>query len=167
MIKVINERILIITMRFKLVAVGGTFDIIHKGHIALLDLAFTVSKDVIIGLTSDEFLLKRRKAVINNYDKRVDALSAFLDERYAGRYTITKLEDDFGPTLYDNNIEALIVSKETESKGILLNRLREDKGLKPLEIIVMDMVLAKDGKPISSTRIRSGEIDAEGNVRSF
>ena len=42
-------------MEFELVALGGTFDIIHVGHIALLEKGFSISKKVIIGLTSDEF----------------------------------------------------------------------------------------------------------------
>ncbi len=152
-------------MKFKLVAMGGTFDIIHKGHIALLELAFDKSEHVIIGVSSDEFARKRGKMVINSYEERVKRLRIFLDKKYAGRYTITKLEEDFGPALFEDDIEALIVSKETEEKGKLLNKLRKERGLKPLEIIIMDMILAKDGKPISSSRIKSGEIDPNGNIR--
>ena len=44
-------------MQFALVALGGTFDIIHVGHMALLDKGFSISKKVIIGLTSDELSL--------------------------------------------------------------------------------------------------------------
>ena len=40
---------------------GGTFDIIHKGHLTLLSNAFDVADKVIIGLTSDEFAAKKRK----------------------------------------------------------------------------------------------------------
>jgi len=36
--------------KYDLVAMGGTFDIIHKGHMALLTEAFSISSDVIIGL---------------------------------------------------------------------------------------------------------------------
>jgi pantetheine-phosphate adenylyltransferase len=61
-------------------------------------------------------------------------------------------------------VEALIASKETAHKGTLLNKLRGEKGLKPVDVVTVDLVLAKDGKRISSTRIRSGEIDPEGNL---
>ncbi len=152
-------------MRFKIAALGGTYDIIHKGHITLLTLAFSISKYIIIGVSSDKFALSRGKSLINSYDIRVTNLKNIL-HNYNNRYTIIRIEDDFGPALYRDDIEALIVSKETEEKGRILNRLRKERGLKELEIIVSNMVLASDGKPISSTRIKRGEIDIEGNVRS-
>ena len=54
---------------FTLVAMGGTFDIIHKGHLTLLSKAFSISSKVIIGLTSDELAEKRGKKTLNNYEK--------------------------------------------------------------------------------------------------
>jgi len=47
--------------KYELVATGGTFDIIHKGHIELLKKSFEISSTVIIGLTSDELAEKKRK----------------------------------------------------------------------------------------------------------
>ena len=46
---------------FDLVAMGGTFDIVHKGHMALLSKAFSISSNVIIGLVSDELAAKKGK----------------------------------------------------------------------------------------------------------
>jgi len=44
------------------VAVGGTFDPIHDGHISLLRRAYELGKDgdVVIGLTSDEMARESR-----------------------------------------------------------------------------------------------------------
>jgi len=52
---------------FDLVAMGGTFDIIHSGHIALLDKSFSISSKVIIGLSSDQLAEKRGKNLDNDY----------------------------------------------------------------------------------------------------
>ena len=63
---------------FSLVAMGGTFDIIHRGHITLLSNAFEISEKVIIGLTSDEFAKKRGKTVTNNYETRLANLTEII-----------------------------------------------------------------------------------------
>ncbi len=45
--------------QFDLVAMGGTFDLIHAGHVALLTKSFSISSKVIIGLSSDQLAEKR------------------------------------------------------------------------------------------------------------
>ena len=45
-----------------------------------------------------------------------------------------------------------------------INEKRIQNMKKPLEIIQIPFILAKDGFPISSTRIANKEIDTEGNV---
>ncbi len=45
-------------MKYKKVAVGGSFDVLHIGHQALLEKAFEVGEFVLVGLTSNEMLEK-------------------------------------------------------------------------------------------------------------
>jgi pantetheine-phosphate adenylyltransferase len=66
--------------------------------------------------------------------------------------------------LTSKKIEGLVVSRETSPTAEEINRKRRAKGLKPLSIIVIDMVPAYNSKPISTTRIRFMEIDREGNL---
>ena len=151
--------------KYKLVAMGGTFDIVHKGHIALLQRAFDVGESVIIGVPSDKFVAERGKDIRNDNGTRIANLEKFLQNSFPNRkYDIRQLREDFGPALYTKEVEALVVSKETEKKGAILNKARAEKGLLPVNIVTVDLVLAKDGKRISSTRIRNGEIDSEGNL---
>ena len=153
-------------MQYEVVALGGTFDIIHVGHIALLNEGFSISKKVIIGLTSDEFALKNGKKLENNYEKRHTSLKSLIEEKFLdSKYEIAKLENDFGPAVVEGNVEALIVSTETQNKGDILNRLRAEKNLQPVKIISVPMVLAEDGNRISTTRIRDMEIDFNGKLR--
>lgn len=151
--------------QFDLVAMGGTFDIIHIGHIALLEAAFSSSKKVIIGLTSDDLAKKKGKNLHLTYLQRLDALKQFIEKNFQNKeYLISKLDNDFGPAAIEGNVQALIVSEETAYQGEILNKLRAEKNLGPVETVVVPMVLARDGKRISTTRIRNSEIDAQGNL---
>ena len=153
--------------RFSLVAMGGTFDIIHRGHITLLSNAFEVSDKVIIGLTSDEFAKKRGKTLVNNYEKRLANLTETIFREFPNSsFQISKLDNDFGPAVLEPEVQALVVSDETSSQGDALNDLRAQKNLSPVEVITVPMHLAKDGSRISTTRIKNSEIDSEGNLLS-
>ena len=154
--------------QFDLVAMGGTFDIIHKGHLTLLSGAFSISSKVIIGLTSDEMATKKGKKLQNNYQKRLETLEKTIEKNFPhSLFEISKLDNDFGPAVLEKNVQALVVSGETSNQGKVLNDLRDQKKLPPVEVVVIPMVLAKDGQRISTTRIKNHEIDLEGNLPSF
>ncbi|MEM2110667.1 MAG: phosphopantetheine adenylyltransferase [Candidatus Bathyarchaeia archaeon] len=152
--------------QFNVVAVGGTFDELHKGHRALLMKAFESGDSVWIGLCTDEFAKKIRKNhEIAPYDVRLKELRRFLkDMRVLHRAKIIPLSDAFGPSVTSEAIKSIVVSRETEPRACELNTIRKRNGLPPLDVIVIDMVLAQNHIPISTTRIRHGEIDREGRL---
>ena len=147
---------------------GGTFDIVHRGHLTLLSNAFTISDKVIIGLTSDEFAAKKGKIPNNKYEKRLENLTTSISKEFPNAsFQISKLDDDFGPAVLEKEVEALVVSDETSDQGNVLNKLRSEKNLPPAQIITVPMFLAKDGTRVSTTRIKNSEIDSEGNLSSI
>ena len=79
-----------------------------------------------------------------------------------GDFVVIPLDDAYGTTVYDSEFEAIVVSEETEPTAVEINEIRVSKGMKPIDIVVVSFVLAYDGNPISSTRIRSGEINNRG-----
>jgi len=154
--------------KFSLVAMGGTFDIIHKGHLILLSNAFGISDKVIIGLTSDELAAKKGKFPTNKYEKRFENLKRIILKKFPNSlFQISKLDNDFGPTVLEKGIKALVVSDETSNQGNILNELRAGKNLPPVKIITVPMFLAKDGIRVSTTRIKNSEIDMDGNLLSI
>ncbi len=154
--------------KFSLVATGGTFDIIHRGHLILLSNAFDISDKVIIGLTSDELAEKKGKLTINKYEKRLENLTQVISKEFPNSsFQISKLDNDFGPAVLEKGVEALVVSDEKSNQGTILNQLRAEKKLSPVKIIMVPMFLAKDGTRISTTRIKNSEIDTEGNLLSI
>lgn len=147
-------------------ATGGTFDEIHAGHIALLSKAFQVGDHVVIGVTSDEFVAKHKGKKLNHdFDHRVKDLKKVIAQEFGNvDYEIARLDSEFGPAVTTGDVGALVASAETKEKGGRLNEIRARNGLAPVEIIAVDLVKAEDGRPISSTRIRAGEIDWKGRL---
>jgi pantetheine-phosphate adenylyltransferase len=148
------------------VAVGGTFQYFHDGHAKLIEKAFEIAEDgkVYIGLTSDSMINKSHS--IDNYEKRRARLLQSIKEMGfpQGRYEVTRLNNPCGPTL-EEDFDYIVVSPETYPVALKINRIREEKGKEPLEIVYVDYVMAEDGIPISSTRIAEGEIDRHGRLK--
>ncbi len=146
--------------KYKKVAVGGTFDNFHNGHKKLLNTAFELGDQIEIGVTSDEF--GGLKGDIDSCEERIGYIKSFFSDK--SNFTILSLEDPYGTTVYDAEFDAIVVSEETEPTAVKINEIRKSKGMKLLDIVVISFVLAYDGNPISSTRIRCGEINKEGNI---
>ena len=132
--------------KFRKVAVGGTFDELHKGHRSLLVKAFEVGEIVLIGLCTDEFVKKMGKPhVTAPYEARLKELQAFLKKsNLKGEAEIIPLNDPYGKTLTDKCIEALVVSEETEKIAMKINQKRSEKSLPLLKIVAISMVPAEN-----------------------
>jgi len=152
--------------RYGVVALGGTFDVFHRGHEQLISKAFELGRSVILGVTSDAFVRKQGKNhPVQAYASRVRVLRHFLDDRgWLSRAVLVPLRDPYGPTARRRDVEALVITPDTAGSALKLNRLRANKGFGRLKIHRVSLSSAEDGKPISSTRIRRGEIDRQGRL---
>ena len=153
----------------------------------------------IIGITGDE-LLKRKKYAefVQPWDLRVTNVIEFLasilelsrkgwvdpditkeDDKVIARFrdgTIeiqcVLLEDAFGPTTAEEEMDVLVVSGETRSGGDAVNAKRKEKGWHELEIFEVDVLDAENSTgssskakadfatKISSTAIRERKAEA-------
>ena len=129
--------------KYNQVALGGTFDIIHRGHLELLKKSFEVGRFVVIGITSDEFVsIILKKKIKNSYHIRVENIKKTIErEIKVNNYEITKLNNNFGPLMISNNIDCLVVSNETVEKGKTINPIRIKLGLPPIDLISIDLIL--------------------------
>ena len=127
---------------------------------SFLPSAFELGNQIEIGVTSDAF--GGLKGDIDPCKERMSNLKAFFSDK--SDFVVIPLNDPYGTTIYDEDFDAIVVSEETEPTAVEINEIRISKGMKPLDIVVVSFVLAYDGNPISSTRIRRGEINQKGNV---
>lgn len=145
------------------VAVGGTFNVIHKGHELLFETAFTVGDSVEVGLTSDEFARSIKSVQISPYFQRKSSLAKFL-QRYGKPFDIVMISDMKGTAANSETLDAIVVSPETRQNADDINRFRRRNGLRPLRVFEIKEVKADDTRVISSTRIVKGEIDKDGRL---
>ena len=139
------------------IGMGGTFDHLHEGHKYLIKTALSLSEKVVIGLTSDNILTKKKfHSKIENYQKRLEILKSYISKiSDLSRVEITKLEDPYGPPIHEAEYEGIIVSQETYEGALKINQIREEKGFKPLIIVVIPLILDNKKNKISSTSIRA------------
>ncbi len=145
---------------------GGTFDPLHDGHIALLRRAFELSKggEVVIGLTSNEMARTSRARSVRDFEIRQQSLRDAIRRCFGIEdVKIIKIDDQCGPSIYED-FDYIVVSPETLPMAQKINRLREKRGLKSLQISVIEYLLAQDQVRISSTRITEGKIDRHGRI---
>lgn len=148
-------------------AIGGTFDKLHYGHQAFISAAFNIAKHVHVCIMSDEGVKKwGRKEYsdkIDGYDVRLHHVLNYL-KAYDLIYhaIICSINDPFSYAVKGETakkLDSILVSmdKLVLERTMKLNEMRVKRSLSPLHIFRMPLLVDKEGKPFSSTRIRAGE----------
>jgi pantetheine-phosphate adenylyltransferase len=148
------------------ICIGGTFDILHKGHKRLIDKALEVAEEngfLFIGVTIGKAI--KSKKDVKSFKERKNTLVDYLSQKkIMSTIVIEPIKDPYGPSV-EGDFDAIVVSPETIYTAEEINKKRERVNKKPLEIITIPFVLAEDRHPISSSRIKKGKIDANGRIK--
>jgi len=140
--------------KYKRVAVGGTFDNIHNGHRKLLTLAASSCTDgLVVGIMGDQMLQHKKNSwQINDFKTRSLGVTSFLSFiKPVLKVEVAELSDPYGPAITDKTIEAIVVSSETIEGAKKINKIREEKQMNPLAILV---TRRENAAVLSSTFVR-------------
>jgi pantetheine-phosphate adenylyltransferase len=161
-------------------ALGGTFDHLHAAHKLLLHLSlFLTTHKLIVGVMTPSLLKSKSNApLLQSLDERIQSTKEFLSRQGTNvELDVVEIHDPFGPTAWDGDIQALVVSKETVSGGEAVNKKRKEKGLGSLDVWVIDVIAAEPGIAQSSERDQGVEgrikirdlnhVDDEGELKDL
>lgn len=97
----------------KKVITYGTYDLLHWGHIKLLERAKGLGDYLIVGLSSDEFNQKKNKKSYHSYSKRKYLLKSikYVDEVIQENVWEQKIED-----ITKNDVSVFVMGDDWEGK---------------------------------------------------
>lgn len=158
-----NYRLVKHKMKYKHVAIGGTFDLLHEGHKKFIKYALNLGERVTIGVSSNALVEKLKGETNMGFDERFASVYEFVNiNKSLTRVAIVLLDDLFGPTLSDKTIDCMLVTKDSLSGAEKINIARIKLGLKSLNVEMFMLAKGSDSKVISSERIRMGIINEQG-----
>lgn len=150
-------------LQFKNVAMGGTFDRLHSGHMLLLSAAALVtSQTLYIGITSEALLSNKAHAeLLQPYEVRERSAASYVHCIRPTLNVVTgMLTDPKEPTEAELNpdMEAIVVSLETVPGAEKINEGRRARGYCPLKIITVPLVGgSRADDKLSSSGLRAKE----------
>jgi pantetheine-phosphate adenylyltransferase len=132
---------------------------------SLIDKALQTSGEqgfVFIGITTGEMISEKKN--VKSFEQRKQNILDYIHKKKStASVEVKPIKDKYGPSI-EGEFDAIVVSSETIKTAEEINIRRKNLDKKPLKIIQIPFVLADDGNPISSSRIKNKEINADGEL---
>ncbi len=102
----------------KIVITYGTFDLLHPGHVRILEKAKSMGDYLIVGLSTDEFNVRKHKRSFLDYEERKEILEAivYVDKVIPEECWEQKIED-----VKNNNVNLFVMGDDWKGEFDFLN----------------------------------------------
>lgn len=143
--------------KYKKVVLGGTFDRLHNGHKVLLNKAAELaSEEIVVGVTDGSMIIKKSLfEMIEPVEVRMQRVVDFVEDVSGeAKCTTEPIIDPYGPSTRIEDLEAIVVSRETVKGGDAVNKKRVENGMSALDVIVVELVEGAD-EILNETKISS------------
>lgn len=143
---------------YRSVVLGGTFDRLHDGHRRLLKASAEMARERIVVGVCDGLMLAKKEFphLIQPLEIRMKAIEDCIKLIKPGlKVQLEPIFDPYGPSIVDEDLDAIIVSKETLNGGLSVNKKRAEKGMSQLKVEIVDLLPGcRSGEKLSSSSLR-------------
>lgn len=142
----------------KIVSLGGTFDVLHKGHEEYIRMGFAHANYAIIYVLSDDYARGLKKYHVRSYAARVQRLTGFLETMgiAPNQYEIREINSlaQLEQELSSEEIGVAIVVPEYLELFQSINKKRLANHKNKIRVIVKERTRDAKSQDLSSTAIR-------------
>jgi len=135
--------------------IGGTFDALHLGHKEYINIAFEFAKKVHIFLRTNGNAQNSKEYTVKPYHVRRNKVENYIEEiGCKNRYSIHKMDSErslFEFCLNHDEISLAVLVPEYYRLFEEINKMREQKGLKSLLILIKQRTRTPEGIDLNST----------------